>query len=184
MNFNRYQYKTFYAFARFIEGITWVFVIIGIILALTGFSTGGILGNFLGRGEIPFLLRLIAALPGLGIAYLALFFITVLQHHRAGVDAANMAAQALYIARRQNPEIAEEYDKLVRRMEEDSSPFDTNNKDDLSEKIGADLEDGDVIITYKGKNIIKDGNYVKINGNNQIYNTVEIAKGAIDRGDV
>ena len=95
-----------------------------------------------------------------------------------------MAAQALYIARRQNPEIAEEYDKLVRRMEEDSSPFDTNNKDDLSEKIGADLEDGDVIITYKGKNIIKDGNYVKINGNNQIYNTVEIAKGAIDRGDV
>lgn len=95
-------YRTGRAVASILEIVGWIIVFIGVITALAGLASGGFFGmasrNF-GSGDTPFILRIVAMLPGVVTAALGLFFILQCQQAKATIDNAEMARDMLGLAK-------------------------------------------------------------------------------------
>ncbi len=91
------RYQTARAIFSIIEFLGWVVVVIGVMVAIVGFSSGGILGRL--SGNTPVLLKLFAMLPGLGFSFFGILSVAVAQVWRSQVDSAEYAREMLQIAR-------------------------------------------------------------------------------------
>lgn len=109
------SYERSYATARtvfsIVEFIGWAVVFIGGLIGIIGFSTGGIFSTF--AEEIPFLVRLIAAIPGISSVLLALVTIAVIQSSRANVDTAEMTRDILKLIRSIQPSSKDETESII-----------------------------------------------------------------------
>ena len=94
------EYKTARAVYAWLEFVGWATVVLGLILVLAGFATGGIPGMMYEQRDLPFGLRLLAALPGIGTAIAGLFAVAYAQTSRAHVDTAETSREMLEIARK------------------------------------------------------------------------------------
>ena len=97
-------YKTGRTVYLILELIAWGLVVLGVIIALAGFSTGGMVG-MLSR-DPPFLSRLVAMLPGLGASVAGLFLVAQVQSGRATLHSADYNREMLQIMRSQASEPA------------------------------------------------------------------------------
>lgn len=99
------EYHTARAYLSFVAAIAWIIAILGLILALVGFVTGGIYGimsrGFGSPADIPFLVRLVSAIPGLIIAYGGFVGVAWSQVQRATVDTTSMTRMILELTRKQ-----------------------------------------------------------------------------------
>ena len=99
-----YQYDREYKAARavytWLEFVGWATIVLGGTLVLSGFATGGILGMMYGQRDLPFGLRLLAALPGVGTGIAGLFTVAYVQTSRSHIDVAEMSREMLDIARK------------------------------------------------------------------------------------
>lgn len=97
-------YKTGRAVTGWLEFLGWAIVVLGVIVALAGFASGGFLGmasrNF-GGGNTPFLFRIISMVPGILVAAGGLMSIMLAQHTKATIDTAEMTRELLAIAKGQ-----------------------------------------------------------------------------------
>lgn len=93
-----------YATARLVhtilEFVGWALVVIGILAALAGLSTGGLFAVF---GDPPPIARFMSMLPGLAVALTGLLTVSHVQTSRANVDSAEMARETPALARRRTP---------------------------------------------------------------------------------
>ncbi|MEX3007430.1 hypothetical protein [Hoeflea sp. TYP-13] len=98
------EYTTARSLLGFVELIAWVVAVLGLILALVGFASGGVFGmmssGFGSRSHVPFLARLVSAIPGMIIAYGGFAGVAWAQVQRATVDTASMTRMILELTRR------------------------------------------------------------------------------------
>ena len=87
------QYGTARSVLGLLEAVGWTMVVFGLLVALIGFSSGGLLGGI--SSQTPFFLRILAALPGLGIAVTGLFMVVYGQVGRAQLHTAEYARESL-----------------------------------------------------------------------------------------
>lgn len=96
------SYKTGRTVGSFLEIVAWIVVAIGVITSLYGLASGGFFGivlrNF-GNSDTPFILRIVAMLPGIVTTALGLFFVMQCQQARATLDTAEMTRELLEISR-------------------------------------------------------------------------------------
>ncbi len=99
-----YQYDRKYGTARavysWLEFVGWATAILGCLMIIIGFASGGVLGGMYSGRDIPIGFRLIAILPGLGLAIGGVFSVAYVQTARANVDTAEMTREMLEIMRR------------------------------------------------------------------------------------
>ena len=98
------RYSTSRSIFGFVENCAWIVLVFGLLLAALGLFTGGLIGQFagpFGQREVPVFVRLIAMIPGLATAFVALGAILMVQFGRAAVETAAMTHELLEIARRQ-----------------------------------------------------------------------------------
>jgi len=98
------SYVTGRRIASVLEVIGWIAVALGVLLAVIAFVTAGI--NSVLRGETPFLVLILALLPGVAFAVVGLFFIAFIQALRSTIDTAEMTRELLSIARRIGGDVA------------------------------------------------------------------------------
>ncbi len=98
------HYERSYATARsvlgFLEVVGWITVAIGVLIALIGFGTGGLLGTM--YRDPPFSARLISAIPGVVTFVGGLISVCYVQVSRAHVDTAEMTREMLLLARKES----------------------------------------------------------------------------------
>lgn len=98
------HYERSYTTARsvlgFLEVVGWITVAIGVLAALIGFGTGGLLGAM--YRDSPFSARLISAIPGVITFVGGLFSVCYVQVSRAHVDTAEMTREMLLLARKES----------------------------------------------------------------------------------
>jgi hypothetical protein len=87
MGYSRYRGAS--NLTSILEWAAIVGAVAGLLLALIGFSTGGIFGAF-GRGDPPILARIISMAPGVGITLACLFMFVVCTATRASIDTAEL----------------------------------------------------------------------------------------------
>lgn len=93
-------YKTGRAVHMLLEWIAWALVVLGVIFALTGFSTGGLVGMV--SRDPPFLARLMAMAPGLGMGVVGIFLVAQVQSGRATLHSAEYAREMLLLMKEQS----------------------------------------------------------------------------------
>ena len=98
-NYDR-SYKTARAVYFWLELVGWATVVVGVLAALFGLFSGGLLGMMNDGRNLPFLIRLIAMLPGLGMVIGGLFVVAYVQTSRSHVDTAEATREMLEIARK------------------------------------------------------------------------------------
>ena len=98
------HYERSYTTARsvlgFLEVVGWITVAIGVLAALIGFGTGGLLGAM--YRDPPFSARLISAIPGVITVVGGFFAVCYVQVSRAHVDTAEMTREMLLLARKES----------------------------------------------------------------------------------
>lgn len=143
------SYKAGRSVCSWLEFVGWAIVILGGILTVVGFASGGIMGmassNF-GRGDIPFIVRMVSMIPGVLMAAGGLMSIMLAQHTKATIDTAEMTREMLKIAKNQSNGA----------MIAGNSPLPT-------------ADPGDVIKVYQGQTIIKEQDGVSV-GENKFAN--------------
>ena len=97
------SYGTGRAVCSLLEFVGWAIVILGIIVALVGFASGGFMGmasrNF-GAGSTPVAFRLISMVPGILVSAGGLISVMLAQHTKAAMDTAEMTRELLKISSR------------------------------------------------------------------------------------
>lgn len=91
------QYAASRSVFSFVEIISWIAVIGGAVLAIVAFS----LARQAGFGGQNNAAGMLAAMPGIAIAFIALLAVVFVQVGRAGVDTAEMTGKMLKISREQ-----------------------------------------------------------------------------------
>lgn len=95
------SYQTGRAVTSWLEFIGWIIVVLGVLIALIGFATGGLIGmapgNLGGGGEV--LVRTFAIVPGALIATSGFISIALAQHTKATFDTSEMTRELLGIVR-------------------------------------------------------------------------------------
>ena len=94
------KYEVTVSLIGFLEYLLIGGIIIGVVFALYGFGTGGIIGAF-GFGDPPFIARVLSAIPGFMMSVVFLYMYVQAIALKATIDTAGMTQQLLYIA--QNP---------------------------------------------------------------------------------
>lgn len=99
------SYGTGRTVASILEILSWIIVVLGVIVALAGFATGGTAGFAFGMAgrDVPGFFRIVALVPGVMITAVGLLFVMFVQQFRATLDSAEMTRDMLAIARRQVP---------------------------------------------------------------------------------
>ena len=97
------KYESTVSLIGFLEYLLIGGIIIGVIFALYGFSTGGIIGAF-GFRDPPFIARVLSAIPGFIMSVTFLYMYVQAIALKATIDTAGMTQQLLDIA--QNPKAA------------------------------------------------------------------------------
>lgn len=97
------KYETTVSLIGFLEYLLIGGIIIGVVFALYGFSSGGIIGAF-GFGDPPFIARVLSAIPGFIMSVTFLYMYVQAIALKATIDTAGMTQQLLHIA--QNPKAA------------------------------------------------------------------------------
>lgn len=101
------NYERSYGTARFVfavlEVLGWAAAIVGVLAALSSFMFGGILGQLTGSGSTDMLVRLMTALPGLGVVTGGFAAIALAQIGRAQVDTADMTRELLAALKQGGP---------------------------------------------------------------------------------
>jgi hypothetical protein len=95
-------YKAGRAVCSWIEFVGWLIVVLGVMLALAGFLSGGLMGILsggLGQGDAIFILRIVFMVPGVLMAAGGLMSVMLAQHAKATMDTAEMTSELLLIAR-------------------------------------------------------------------------------------
>ncbi|WP_157727643.1 hypothetical protein [Stappia sp. ES.058] len=132
-------YKTGRAVTSLLESIGWLIVSLGVIVALAGFVSGGLMGmtsrNF-GGGSVSIIFRIIASVPGILVVGSGLMSIMLAQHTKATIDTSEMTRELLDIARGEPSRLPassteirdpfEGYEPLNSRSGNDTSDFDSN----------------------------------------------------------
>ncbi len=97
------SYTTTRIIFSIVEFAGWFAIIAGVILAIIGFSSAGMLDGLFTQntGRSPIIVNLLATLPGFGIALAGLMSIAYAQSCRAHVDTAEMTRELLTLARNQ-----------------------------------------------------------------------------------
>lgn len=167
-------YRTGRAVASILEIVGWIIVVIGVITALEGLASGGFFGmtsrNF-GPGDTPFILRIVAMLPGVVTAALGLFFILLCQFARATIDNAEMTRDMLEIAK------AGGFDPSGGSEPQEKRSSGTRSSDS-SEKARPVTFDQNGMAAYRGKIIRRDGD--KFHVGQSTHESLEAAKKFID----
>lgn len=158
------SYKTGRAVTSWLEFVGWVIVVLGVVVALAGFASGGFMGmasrNF-GGGSTPFILRIVSMVPGILIAASGLMSIMLAQHTKATIDTSEMTRELLAIAKGQS----------VRSEPQIASP--TNS-------VGL-KQAGDRIKIFLGREILKHTDGVSVDG--EIFKNVLEAEVHIRKQD-
>lgn len=183
------HYERTYGTARKVLGIFealgWCLVVLGGLLAVIGFSTGGLLSALM--REPHFLARIVSALPGLTMGLSGLFSITYVQVSRANIDTAEMTREWLQIARRQELKLFG--DNLVDENQSALSQISSaaSKKEEVKAKpielneTVVSMADVDEAYEYKGFKIFRKGKDFFVDGDNQEYVSLQVAKSIIDR---
>lgn len=93
------KYKFAVSLAGFLEVLLIIGAIVGILIAIAGFGSGGMFG-MMSRNP-PVVLRLMAAVPGMVISVVFLYMFVQTSAVKATIDSAIMTAEMLKIARAQ-----------------------------------------------------------------------------------
>lgn len=96
------SYNTGRAVCALLEIFGWVIVVLGVIVALAGFASGGFMGmasrNF-GGSSAPFILQIVSMVPGVLVAAGGLISIMLAQQTKATMDTSEMTRELLRVAR-------------------------------------------------------------------------------------
>ena len=153
----------------FLEFFAWCAIILGVILAIMGLSSGGIIGSF--TRNPPFLARVVAALPGSGITISGVYFLVVVQWARATVDTAEMTRELLRIARgEQQPLAPEPSDPTL--GEGQSSPNAAEPKIDGAQSQGGDQTGRKKVSSFNGVDIFTDNRHYYVAGSDRLFGSI------------
>lgn len=86
--------------ARLFAKVGWAIVLAGLALALAAALLGRFPGTAGGADAVTMLSRVVATLPGLGLALFGLFSVMMAAQTRAAIDSADIAREMLALARR------------------------------------------------------------------------------------
>lgn len=174
------SYERSYGTARFVytilEVLGWIVIGVGLVLVVSGLSTGGIYSQVFGSTSSAG--RIAAAIPGLIMVVIGLWSVAYTQTGKASVDNTEMTRELLRIARGQNSNsgVAASYataDAIAGSSAANEAPVEGPQFSEMRGRAEQEWE-------YKGEIITKRGRDYYIGDESDGYATLPLAKAIID----
>lgn len=152
------SYETARSILGFLEVVGWITVAIGVLIALIGFGTGGLLGTM--YRDPPFSARLISAIPGVITFVGGLFSVCYVQVSRAHVDTAEMTREMLLLARKESGGSAESHSQEAESHSQENSVSKVTSGENIEEQENNSQSDKAIELNEKNRSSGYYGSFV------------------------